>query len=886
MEKESRAQKKKRKKDERQGSVGSEEGGGPNRGSSCEESGLDEGPPDNNDASDSQDEMSNLEDLPEYERELILAKRHEEHMIKEHRRILLKKVKPQSQAERTDQDDDANYVVHGGKSVVPAPGSKAALGKAKKKVAPPPMEKADVSGRPTKEGATTGKKQNKQNVKTRMGGTTASSVVEKNLHRSDAHDEFKKGKDSFLSQVQEKEATKREEKEKLDYQTDGVKGATKGDGVKGRRLNKVCNDTEDSSPSDDSSRRKKSVKKRVKKKETLHTQEGLSNNFDVMITSDERNELSSNDKGEKREDWNKKKKVLRKGSHLYDSKQPLRHKGSDPEDSGESGDSRGSRYSRYSRDGEKNKREHRTPSRSLTEDYHEGNKLFDDSKDPIEPYGGKGDPSAKETQTPERLIQLYKEEKKIKLEVYKYMTYEIITYFQLKKTFLLDMSEHINFVYHVIGHLVKVNDVNLMVRLAGGERIKSDPVGSNTVASNRMGSNPVEGTPLVSTAAPGKSAPTDQRRNAKEVNPPNEEGINTTSNPTNQNVKKKIFFITNVVKSENYFCVDRHTNVKFELAHLDNMQNILFFTRMKNQMIKNKRLNINEVTSHDNASLSYPGSSTFLCDLRNISDQKFSVDEYNCIKLFSIDLQFLKNFHHFLREKIEDLKNFRYTERQIEHLVEMKKKQSFHEIFSNRKSLDAVPISRITVQREICSIQREIDTLNYAKRRANPRDLHALSQLGHQIDTLTRKKDILKGQLQKTRTNLAPNRTLEGVHHEPDKTISKEKPLRSYSGAPLKSYRSAPLMEELPHKLLGVEERRGISRLANYIHEEKKSFINFVTGKFADLPLDVHNKIVSHFLLGCLQREQAYLDNPPADSSEEGSEEESGEDYHLFGGNK
>ncbi|GAB69085.1 hypothetical protein PCYB_145130 [Plasmodium cynomolgi strain B] len=430
MEKEKRSQKKKRKKDEGQKSEGSEKGGEPHSTSNYGESGLDQGHPDNDD-SDSQEEMSDLEDLPEYERELILAKRHEEHMIKEHRRILLKKVKPQLQSEKTDQDDDTNHVVQGGKSV-------------------------------------------------------------------------------------------------------------------------------------------------------------------------------------------------------------------------------------------------------------------------------------------------------------------------------------------------------------------------GTALGNPLGSNPVGSTPLGSTAAGGKNAPKEEKEEGG--------GINTTSAHTNQNNQKNIFFITNVVKSENYFCIDRHTNVKFELAHLENIENAHFFTRIKSRMIKNKKLQINELSSHDNPSLPH-GGSTFLCDLNNICDQKFSVDEYNCIKLFSIDVQILKNFYQFLREKIEDLKNFRYTDKQIADLVEMKKKQSFHEIFSNKKGLDSVPISRITVQREICSIQREIDTLNYSMRRTNPRDHHALSQLGHQIDALTRKKDILKGQLQKARSN-------------------------TKSGAAARSSTAGGT--------------------------------------------------------AALHRLSAYLDDPPADSSEE----ESGEDYHLFGGNK
>lgn len=144
---------------------------------------------------------------------------------------------------------------------------------------------------------------------------------------------------------------------------------------------------------------------------------------------------------------------------------------------------------------------------------------------------------------------------------------------------------------------------------------------------------------------------------------------------------------------------------------------------------------------------------TYICDMNNISDQKFTIDEYNHIKLFSIDLDVLKTFHLFLKEKNEDLKNFRYTEKQLQDLFEKKKQKSFYEIYTNNKSIDNLPITRITVQREICSIQREIDKLNFDKKKTNVNDTYTLSKLNNQINELTKKINILRGNLDKARSN-------------------------------------------------------------------------------------------------------------------------------------
>lgn len=275
------------------------------------------------------------------------------------------------------------------------------------------------------------------------------------------------------------------------------------------------------------------------------------------------------------------------------------------------------------------------------------------------------------------------------------MTYDIITYFQLKKTFLLDMCEHVHFSYHVIGHMIKIIDISKL---------------------NKVTNQDVQNT-----------------NNKKKIDTANEN-------------KKKIFFITNVIKSEPYFSTDRNTNIKFEVAHLENLAHSKFFKKIKNIMYQNKKISMDEIKSNEYYE-------TYICDMNNISDQKFTIDEYNHIKLFSIDLDVLKTFHLFLKEKNEDLKNFRYTEKQLQDLFEKKKQKSFYEIYTNNKSIDNLPITRITVQREICSIQREIDKLNFDKKKTNVNDTYTLSKLNNQINELTKKINILRGNLDKARSN-------------------------------------------------------------------------------------------------------------------------------------
>lgn len=55
--------------------------------------------------SNDNDYSSDLENLPEYERELILAKRHEEYMKKKHRKILLKKINIDNKIEKNESDN-------------------------------------------------------------------------------------------------------------------------------------------------------------------------------------------------------------------------------------------------------------------------------------------------------------------------------------------------------------------------------------------------------------------------------------------------------------------------------------------------------------------------------------------------------------------------------------------------------------------------------------------------------------------------------------------------------------------------------------------------------------------------------------------------------------
>ncbi|VWU53310.1 conserved protein, unknown function, partial [Hepatocystis sp. ex Piliocolobus tephrosceles] len=188
----------------------------------------------------------------------------------------------------------------------------------------------------------------------------------------------------------------------------------------------------------------------------------------------------------------------------------------------------------------------------------------------------------KQNTTPERLIHLYKEEKKKKLNMYTYMTYEIITYFQLKKTFLLDMSEHINFAYYAIGHIIKVNDlsrlINILTVIKNEEKNKKNSTISNNV------DDPI---------------------------------LNEKKNRT-----KQIFFIINIIKCERYVCTDRYTNIKFEIVPFEKVTDLKIFKRLKNNMIKNKKITIDELDKKKNLV-------TYICDLNNILDDKLTVDEYN-----------------------------------------------------------------------------------------------------------------------------------------------------------------------------------------------------------------------------------------------------------------
>lgn len=48
-----------------------------------------------------------------------------------------------------------------------------------------------------------------------------------------------------------------------------------------------------------------------------------------------------------------------------------------------------------------------------------------------------------------------------------------------------------------------------------------------------------------------------------------------------------------------------------------------------------------------------------------------------------------------------------------------------------------------------------------------------------------------------------------------------------------------------------------ISYFSKQIYDEKTNFNNMLSSKFINLPLDVHHKVVHHFLLGTIQNNDA-----------------------------
>ncbi|CRG93560.1 conserved Plasmodium protein, unknown function [Plasmodium gallinaceum] len=747
-------------------------------------------------SSNKENDIDDLEDLPEYERELILAKRHEEYMKKKHRSILLKNISIDNNLEGNCSDDNNIHTLNKKSSF----NNKSLQSKSKKQN----IFSENVETDKINKKSSNYKKNRKLTTKT--GKHIKQDKEETNYIKSN---ESKKKSDSFIHN----------ERGSLKLSSDNN---SKSKNIISKKNNNLENDDknlsadsyEKSSDTYSSSYHKKKKSKK-KKKISLNNEENKNRKSNKdnnnLITTNKNKILMSSNQGsgmvEERKSADKCKYLKNNRSEREIEKQHNELYSNDKSD-----DIIKKKKLHLKKDSEKsfvnnnNIKNHKNESFIYSNDQQK--KLPDDSKELDDLV--KKEKHLKEQETPERLIYLYKEEKKVKLDIYKYMSYEIITYFQLKKTFLLDMSEHVNFPYYVIGHIIKIIDSSKLIKV------------SNILKNQH-------------------------KNNSQETNKSN----------NSMDEKKNIFFLTNVINSENYFSLDRHTNIKFEIAHLENLSDVQFFNKIKNIMNQNKKISINE--------LSIENYETYICDMNNISDEKLTIDEYNFIKLFSVNLEILKNFHLFLKEKIEDLKNFHYTEKQIQDLVEMKKKKSFHEIFMNNKNIDTLPISRITVQREICSILREIDTLNYAKRRIKD-DINTLSKLNNQIELLTKKKDILREQLEKSRTNFIVSKSNENFTQEKEKNLSRRKPI--------KTYLKTSMNDEISSKFLGVEEKN-ISDLANYLYEEKRTFNNFVTSKFFDMPLNIHYKIVNHFLLGNLQNNSEVF-------YDDGTEKKS-EEHELFG---
>ncbi|CAD2113956.1 conserved Plasmodium protein, unknown function [Plasmodium vinckei] len=730
--------------------------------------------------SNDNDYSSDLEDLPEYERELILAKRHEEYMKKKHRKILLKKVNIDNKIEKNESDNNIS--------------NKKTTQKKSKKKSTETSTKYNIASTPIGSNKA-------QNVDTtKKDRDTKDDKEESDYSENDEDSEANIKRKLKKKQTSPLVSNKDKGKKKLKNLGKEEKKADSKNKHKSWTGKNYTTSSYESSPtySDKSYRKKKSRKDNNAPIVSEHNKKKLARNNNYNISSqdesktdkyigDEKTKIKSklgkshtinddkcgdsnkilNDKEEDLLKKNKKKKQVRDTSEematLFDKKKDDRSH--EYISSGKGGQIKSS--TKYPNDQDKNLFNNLKKKKK--------NELFDKSESPV-----------KDPETPERLIQLYKEEKKIKLDIYKYMTYEIINYFQLKKTFLLDMSEHINFPYYVIGHVVKIDDLPKLINVSD-------------YAKNKNYSN---------------------------------------NNITSAEKNKNIFFIKNVIKCDSYFCIDRYTNVKFEISHLDNLKNINFFKKIKKLMNKNKKIEASELDNIENSNI----DSTYICDINNISDEKLTIDEYNHLKLLSINTEILQNFNIFLKEKIEDLKNFHYTEKQIQDLVEMKKKKSFYEIFQNNKTIDALPISRIVVQREICSLLREIDTLNYSKKKIN--DIYMISKINRQIDDLTKKKDILREQLEKTRNTLASMKSQESISYETGKTI----PQKKFT----KPYYNSGLSDDHFKKIIG-DEKKNIADMANHINDEKRNFNSHITNKIVDLPMDSHNKIMYHFLHGSLQ---------------------------------
>ncbi|SPJ11454.1 conserved Plasmodium protein, unknown function [Plasmodium sp. DRC-Itaito] len=715
---------------------------------------------------DEENYTSELDDLPEYEREVILAKRHEEFMKKKHRRMLLKNLHIDEKSKGNIHDDT-------NKSVETSNKRKGKLNNKKLKLKKKLYESDEGEEKEENDNNDNDQYDNiYQSDEDRKKGNNKKKEQNKKIKGENetynidsiSYVKYKKGKIKILEDDDEKNHDDEKKETDIIDHVSVTDDSYTDSSYKNKKKSKYKKDeTNQTDKTSKIYKTDKTNKTNVSIKTKKHREDYSDDHMDDYHSASSYGHEKSSDVYYKKKEKKLQLKVISEESHLDNTKNKT-----------------GKGLNKILIEKKKKKKDihiidsvhkNKDEGKDVITDIYEKNEKNNKDKEPELP------------QTPERLIHLYKEEKKIKMDIYNYMTYDIITYFQLKKTFLLDMCEHVHFSYHVIGHMIKIIDTSKLNKV-------------------------------------------------------------TNQDVQNTNNKKKIFFITNVIKSEPYFSTDRNTNIKFEVAHLENLAHSKFFKKIKNIMYQNKKISMDEIKSNEYYE-------TYICDMNNISDQKFTIDEYNHIKLFSIDLDVLKTFHLFLKEKNEDLKNFRYTEKQLQDLFEKKKQKSFYEIYTNNKSIDNLPITRITVQREICSIQREIDKLNFDKKKTNTNDTYTLSKLNNQINELSKKINILRGNLDKARKNHAAMKSNEQFAQE--KNVIKEKSRTNTKSA---------LRDDITNKFLGVNEM-DISYFSKQIYDEKTNFNNMISSKFINLPLDVHHKVVHHFLLGTMQNnDTVFYDDP------------------------
>lgn len=399
----------------------------------------------------------------------------------------------------------------------------------------------------------------------------------------------------------------------------------------------------------------------------------------------------------------------------------------------------------------------------------------------------------------DRLIHLYKEEKEKKLHVYKDLSYDVIAYFQLKKTFLLDMSEHVNFSYHVIGHIIKIVDLFKLTDVTDSLTNKQSEFASKKefIEKDKHTVSPI----------------------------------------------KNIFFITNVVHCEEYFCSDRDTDIKFEIHPLEKVKTKSFFEEIKTRMVANTRVAEKDLQRDRDMEKGM----FYICDMNNICEEKLTMDEYNYIKLFYSEVVMLEAFNLFLREKIHDLKNFHFTERQIQELLKKKakkaKKENVDDIYYSQKNIESLHISRVALQREVCSLIHQIDRLNYSKRKIAPNNSEKLEQINQEIEKLMNKKELLQNQLSEESLTSSQKKSLlelqqkeKGVDGKFVKEDSKNEP-EEFENTEAKNKSSAKELYQT------IEEN--INDFNSYLLSE--------ISQLDDLPLSVQRKITNHYLHSILE---------------------------------